>query len=859
PLMKRFQTALKNHLDNQLEKVHLDLRELTHLLKKRMTEREDVGVLLYGAQQQLALLQMKLEKLHDHHSQMFGLRRQAEEEMHRVRQLYQKNQQVTCQERKKVSELQTEVENLALRLFYMQNMSQDVHSDIAVMKRVARKTEKDKTQAEDLKKKQDLFVDRLTRRVDQVREQIALYEAQTAAQDTETKAAHAVVAEAEMEMAAIDMEKKQLMLHWSTSLIGMSRRDEAYTAMQEALNHSKQQVLSMDSEIEGYKRTIRKEEERNEMLTVLLNRAQGDANMNKKLISQCLAKEEALKAEYSTYTRTLHETEQALTRAIIERDGRLSELHQALKQVEEAYRSKLELEEQIMEKLQEELTLDKRSKHCRHLAFKLCGRKRELAMQFSKLENEVAQTNLEINHMDFQLGALQNALAELNKVLEQKGEATAHCQNEITKRHHVVERKQNAIDQYNKRIEHIVASLGGEELGPLEIMVKTLTKQIDEQSAEICRLQQFWLRQQNDLVKLTQQRESQNATVKLMHKQFTVLQQRKLRTENEIRQESNEKKDIERHMRNLRNDMVKLNLLLNKNATTKEELEQGNTLMETDFILALKEAERDSIRLQERLDRKQEEKEGLLTNLVEAERQIMLWEKKIQLAKETRTAVDSDVGQGEIRAMRAEIHRMQVRYTQLMKQQEMMIRDMEASVLRRDTIVTRGEAIAKKDKKQLNKSNFHYKLQDLQKKIKEIQKNADDCNGLILELRENQTTLGKTLEEKQQEISEAQAMCDILEMDLEKLQEKKTRNLWEIVSFQTRLKHLQALKEGKYTVQCRTEQALQNELQRQENHMYSVASIIDRIQQEYPQYQGPLRKVSQALALRLRTTEEECA
>jgi len=43
-----------------------------------------------------------------------------------------------------------------------------------------------------------------------------------------------------------------------------------------------------------------------------------------------------------------------------------------------------------------------------------------------------------------------------------------------------------------------------------------------------------------------------------------------------------------------------------------------------------------------------EEKERLLNNLIEAERQIMLWEKKTQLAKETRDAVDTDVGQGEM-------------------------------------------------------------------------------------------------------------------------------------------------------------------------------------------------------------------
>lgn len=38
----------------------------------------------------------------------------------------------------------------------------------------------------------------------------------------------------------------------------------------------------------------------------------------------------------------------------------------------------------------------------------------------------------------------------------------------------------------------------------------------------------------------------------------------------------------------------------------------------------------------------------------------MLWEKKIQLAKEMRASVDSETSQMEIRAMKAEIHRMKV-------------------------------------------------------------------------------------------------------------------------------------------------------------------------------------------------------
>ena len=50
-----------------------------------------------------------------------------------------------------------------------------------------------------------------------------------------------------------------------------------------------------------------------------------------------------------------------------------------------------------------------------------------------------------------------------------------------------------------------------------------------------------------------------------------------------------------------------------------------------------------AIELAAQLEQVKEEKERLLNSLVEAERQIMLWDKKMQLAKETKAAVDSEV------------------------------------------------------------------------------------------------------------------------------------------------------------------------------------------------------------------------
>ncbi|XP_051792457.1 coiled-coil domain-containing protein 40 isoform X1 [Erpetoichthys calabaricus] len=850
PLMERFQLALRNHLSKQLDKLSLDIKDKTVAMKKCQSEREELGVVLYSVQQELARIQMALEKLHDQKADTSIVRIKVEEELENVRNLYKRNQQSSNEERGKVAQLQTEIDNLALRLFYMDNMNEDVRSDIAVMKRVTQKAETKKTQVEEEKQKQDLFIDRLTKQVDSLRQQIAMYEVQAAAQAEEKKAARDAVSEAQMEMEAIGIEKKQILNQWNSTLIGMRRRDEAYTAMQEALRQARQRVQSLITEADGYKKSITKEEERNELLTGILNRADVDISMTKKQISQCMAKQEALKTEYSTYTRTLHETEQALSRVTSDHAVKQMELDSVRKHIEKEYATRVQLEDKILGKMQDQLTLDKATKFSRRMTEKLTARTRQMEIEVSKVENEIAQMTLEANSTNLKLTLLQKMLAEMNQEIQSKNEMISRNENEIAKRVIVIERKQSAINLLNKKIEQIAASTGQEDMGPLELKIKNLTKYIEEHNAEITSMQQYWLREQNELVLLTREREEQAASVETLKKKLTILQQQKIRIENEIQQELNEQKDTERQMKNLSNDMVKLTMLVNKNSTLKESLQQSNILMENEFVHKLKESERESIEIKVKLESVQEEKDRLLNSLVEAERQIMLWEKKTQLAKETRAAVDSDVGQGEIRTMKSEIHRMEVRYGQLMKQQEKLIREMEAVVARRETIVTRGEVQAKMEKKQLTQGAFHSTLHLLQKKIHETQKQAAECDGEIQEFQDSQRSLSRTLDEKQNQIAQLQAALETLVMNFKRLQDKKDRNFSQILTYQARQKHLQAVKDGKYTPLVKTKQALEAEAHKQEDRIHTISTIVDRVCYEYPELQGALRKVTLALAAR---------
>ena len=74
----------------------------------------------------------------------------------------------------------------------------------------------------------------------------------------------------------------------------------------------RQTVRSLWTEIEGYKKAIQKEQEKNEQLTVQLNKAKADIEHVKKQITISTERKERLQEEYMNYTRTLQETEQAL-------------------------------------------------------------------------------------------------------------------------------------------------------------------------------------------------------------------------------------------------------------------------------------------------------------------------------------------------------------------------------------------------------------------------------------------------------------------------------------------------------------------------------------------------------------------
>jgi len=63
-----------------------------------------------------------------------------------------------------------------------------------------------------------------------------------------------------------------------------------------------------------------------------------------------------------------------------------------------------------------------------------------------------------------------------------------------------------------------------------------------------------------------------------------------------------------------------------------------------EFKQKLKEMENESIKLENQITQLKEQKSDILIDIIDAEKQILLWERKYQLEKEMQDALDPTIG-----------------------------------------------------------------------------------------------------------------------------------------------------------------------------------------------------------------------
>lgn len=225
-----------------------------------------------------------------------------------------------------------------------------------------------------------------------------------------------------------------------------------------------------------------------------------------------------------------------------------------------------------------------------------------------------------------------------------------------------------------------------------------------------------------------------------------ILDQKQLRINQNLQHQKKEMGDVELSVKRLRFEMDRWNTALTKNDEKVRELENSNTMVEKEFVAKLKDIEVACVKMEANVQSVRREKQQISEDIVEAERQILLWERKIHLEKEIHDALDPSVGQTETQCMLKEIHRMELRRDQLKRRQEQMIQEMERCIFKRDSIALRHEP---------RKRTTGASVANLQRQLESTKKNLNMCRTASEETDEHITEIELEMEQVQVAVSEA--------------------------------------------------------------------------------------------------------
>lgn len=854
PIMDRIQFALKKQLKGAYDVAALKVSEQTEELTRKKRQREDIGVSLYAVQQQLAKLQMNLEKVHDNHAIIAQMRETAEEDLAKVRASYEVKYRDAKEHRAKAENYQGELDQLATTLRQVEAYNDQMKGEIAVTRRATYKAEESITQLEGGKRLQDEMIDKLNEQLKRSQEELALNEAQLMAQRGEAGAADQTLRDAWQEMEAIGYEKKQLLAQWKSALLGMQRRDEALQATENALHKQREQEQAIEGEVRGLKKMIKKEQEKNETLVATQNKL--DAEMKVIMAGHAEVRRTELQhnEKFAMLNKSLEQTDIELTKVNQQHATLSAEVAAVETQLQRTLLDAKTVEDAVMANLGEQLATEKGTANTAKEAEQVRLEVQDKEMEQAQLQNELARLKVDALNTVSHNKQLEAQLKAINAELVEKDALMARYEAESRRRNTEVEKKAHDLDLLNRKFDGLMKARAGaedldEDAGPLEATILHLKKEIAAIQAESAQLQRAWIKNQTELVSVQNRNAVLGEDLSDKRAHYSILEQTRARIDAAHAAEKKEGVRLARLSDAMHTAMGRINRLVAEHSEKQQALADENFLTETEFVARLKELEQDAVATEAKIVALKEEKEGLLLDTVEAQKQTALLEKKISLERETQAALDPEVGAAEVRAMQREIHRMRLRYAQLQKRQDGMIVEMERAIYKRDNIEAKGKVHASQKGAAPTAAALQKQTAELNKKLKLTTHDANLAQMHVMQLQEAQRDKGQQVEDTHADVSELRTQGERVAATLRGQAQQETLQKQQLARNHKLAVTLMQAAGGAFQPSAEPE-VLQESIADADAENTRLLGIIDELGQEQPQYAPQLSLLAQSISQR---------
>ena len=368
-------------------------------------------------------------------------------------------------------------------------------------------------------------------------------------------------------------------------------------------------------------------------------------------------------------------------------DGEIKSIEDQMTQIEsnimKLHTERKKIFENLINNVSEHKTIEKTAANLNKQGNQLGIEIQDKEVELEEILNEISRVNLDIMNSRSQIEMLENIKKEKMKESAEKENKVTTYEVQIRQGHDLNEKKQHEVGRLNKLHDDWVQNSSEMNKGPLEAKRNNLLREIEDTKVDLEEKKGDWIKKQTGLVDQTNTMMMIDEEVTHLKTKQTILEQKKHRLNSTYQKYERDIKDIKNGLKGIQTDMKRLNDKLAINLDAKNKFENENYNIENEFIEKLKQMEKEAVRLEVEIDKLREEKANLLEEIIECERQILLWERKIQLEKEMQEALNPNIGQKELEDLKKEVHRRELNIDDIRKEQEKIILEMERSVFKR--------------------------------------------------------------------------------------------------------------------------------------------------------------------------------
>lgn len=744
PMMERVQRALREQLQNTYDRIKRDSLEQQQELRNAKKQREDCGVELYGMQQQLAQLQYNLDSSNVDHKDLIDDRCKGEKSLEEVKNAQLEKKRKLDELTKLISKRKEELENVLASTKQARLFNQETKNEASISKRVASKAEENVKSLQKGKLQQDLYIDSIHERVKSLEQDTNLTEKQFLIQNKLTTDADKVIKETMVDLEGLVFEKKQLVQQWDLSILALGRRDQALTAATNALRKVENSTKDRRIELIGINREIKDLNIEQETMSLTRNKLQSESKFIEEELGKIELEQESIAGRFEIISKAMSKTleEEGTIEKVIKR--KKSEIASLTQKIETVTRDRKELEERTDVHQHDQKNISQTVTNLVKKEKLVAGKIHEKEIEAANIQNEIARLRIDTLNIEAHTSRLGDRSDDEKSKLDERDDEITKLETEIRRRHNEIEGKMNKVDRLNRKYEQMLDGVEDEEpLGPLESTIKSLQKEIGAMDNGIQTQQKEWIANQTKLIKTIDVTETMESIIRQVAAKLNILKQKRLRLIQNIHTNNATLKIVQSGINSMHTDMSRLNELIGKNTLREKDFTNENSVKEMEFTHELQELEQKLEEIKSKTVHVKNAKDEILIEILDVEKQILSWEKKIHMEKEIQQTLNSSDHVDETNGMQKEINRMKHRLDCLKREQEKMLREMELAIHKKEDIAVKYQYAKSGD---TGKSKV-ITIAELKKKRMSMMKQKQDMEEEKIKM----IIQGETMNRKEQE------------------------------------------------------------------------------------------------------------